>query len=493
MIERDAQYQQRLEKIERLSELGQKTFIKGFHRSHTSGDVIENFDALSQSEQKVTVAGRVKALRAMGKASFADIWDGDGRLQVYLKSDNISDSDKEILKLVDIGDIIGVEGTVFKTRTGEITIVASALKLLTKSLRELPEKFHGLKDVEIRYRQRYLDLIANPDVKKVFEARFKLIRNFREILHGRGFREVETPMMQAIAGGATARPFITHHNTLDIDLFLRVAPELYLKRLLVGGFERVFEINRNFRNEGISTRHNPEFTMIELYQAYANYHDMMEITETLISDTVEKVCGSLEIEYQDHKLNFQRPWKRISWLDAFKELGGLDFDLNATKENLLNMCQSKGISVDPTLHEGKIIDKMFGRLVEEKLIQPTFVYDYPTLISPLASQREDNPDLTERFELFVSGFELANAFSELNDPIEQLRRFQMQADLKESGDAEMHEIDYDFIRALEFGMPPAGGLGIGIDRLTMLLTNSQSIRDVIFFPLLRPEVKEPAE
>lgn len=486
-MEQDSQYQQRLDKIERLKELGLKPYARTYDRTHTSAEIIENFDALSTSEEKVRTTGRVKAVRVMGKASFTDIWDGAGRIQVYLKSDNLSDTDKEILNLVDLGDIIGVEGTIFKTRTGEITVVASGLTILSKSLREMPEKFHGLKDVEIRYRQRYLDLISNPEVKKVFEARFKIIRNFRDILHCRGFQEVETPMMQAIAGGATARPFMTHHNALDMDLYMRIAPELYLKRLVVGGFEKVFEINRNFRNEGISTRHNPEFTMIELYQAYADYHNMMEITETLISDTVEKVHGKTEIDYQGTALNFERPWKRISWLDAFKELGGIEFNLNATRKVLLGVCKSCGVSVDPSLHEGKIIDKLFGKIVEEKLVQPTFVYDYPTLISPLARQHDDNPDLTERFELFVNGFEVANAFTELNDPIEQLRRFQHQQDLREGGDAEMHEIDYDFVRALQFGMPPTGGLGIGIDRVVMLLTDSASIRDVIFFPLLRPE------
>ncbi len=487
-MELDEQFQQRLEKIERLKALGVPAYAKNYNRSHTAAQVNACFDALEASGEKVSVAGRMKTVRKMGKASFADIHDDSGKIQAYFKLDNLGERKYEIFKLVDIGDIIGVTGQVFKTRTGEITVVADDVMVLTKSLRELPEKWHGLRDVEIRYRQRYIDLIANPDVKKVFETRIGILRRAREFLHGRGFSEVETPMMQAVPGGASARPFITHHNALDIDLYMRVAPELYLKRLSVGGFERIFEINRNFRNEGISTRHNPEFTMLELYQAYTDYDGMMEITEALISDAAQTVLGTTIVTYQEKELDFTPPWKRIRWLDSFKQFAGLEIDLNAADAPALGgICESRGIEFDPASNAGQLMDKLFGELVEPHLAQPTFVYDYPTEISPLASQRDDNPALTERFELFINSFEVANAFTELRDPMEQLRRLEHQQSLRDSGDAEAHPIDHDFVRALQYGFPPTGGLGIGIDRLVMLLTDSPSIRDVIFFPLLRPE------
>jgi lysyl-tRNA synthetase, class II len=486
-MELDEHIGQRLEKIEKLKELGVAPYAKNFDRSHTAVRIIENFDELSKSQDiKVSYAGRMKTVRRMGKASFADVWDDSGKIQVYFKVDNLGEKNYELFKLIDIGDIIGVKGPVFKTRTGEITVVAEDLSLLTKSLLELPEKFHGLKDVEIRYRRRYVDLIANPEVKKVFETRIKILRCVREFLQERGFVEVETPMMQSVPGGATARPFITHLNALDIDLYLRVAPELYLKRLMVGGFERIFEINRNFRNEGISTRHNPEFTMLELYQAYADYNDMMEITEALIADAAQSALGTTKVQYQEKEIDFTPPWKRVRWLDAFREFAGVELAADAGAEELARIAKSRGIEFEPGANAGQLMDKLFGELVEPHLIQPTFVYDYPTEISPLARKRDDDPALTERFELFINCFEIANAFTELTDPMDQLSRFERQQALREAGDAEAHRIDHDFVRALEYGMPPAGGLGIGIDRLVMLLTDSPSIRDVILFPLLRP-------
>lgn len=486
-MEHDEQTRQRLEKIEKLRELGVQPYAKHFARTHTTAQIIENFDGLSKSEEiKVSFAGRMKTVRRMGKASFADVWDGDGKLQVYFKVDNLGEKNYEIFKLIDIGDIIGVKGPVFKTRTGEITVVAHELSLLSKSLLELPEKWHGLRDVEIRYRRRYLDLIANPDVKKIFETRIKILRHIREFLQARGFLEVETPMMQPLPGGAAARPFNTHHNALDIDLCLRVAPELYLKRLVVGGFERVFEINRSFRNEGISTKHNPEFTMLELYQAYADYHDMMDITESVIASAAEAVIGTAKVIFQERELDLTPPWKRIRWLDAFKEFAGLEIPIRSGAAALADVCRQRGIEFDPGANAGQLMDKLFGGLVEPHLIQPMFVCDYPKELSPLARQRDDDPDLVERFELYINCFEVANAFTELTDPMEQLRRFEHQQSLRDSGYAEAHAVDHDFIRALQYGLPPTGGLGIGIDRLVMLLTDSPSIRDVILFPLLRP-------
>ena len=486
-MEQESPYQQRLDKVRRLRELGVQPYARSFDKTHDTDTIVSNWQQLSENEEVVRTAGRVKAVRKMGKAVFIDLWDDSGKVQVYIKKNKVPELDWQIYELVDIGDIVGVSGSVFQTRTGEITVVCQSLSMLSKSLRELPEKFHGLKDVEIRYRQRYLDLIANPEVKNTFETRFLAISNIRRLLLERGFTEVETPMMHSIAGGAAVRPFVTHHNTLDMDLFLRVAPELFLKRLVVGGFERIFEINRNFRNEGISTQHNPEFTMIEIYQAYADYHDMMDLTEYVITETVRHVHGTEKIEYQGETLDFSRPWKRIGWVEAFGEFAGVEMDLNASKKQLLSLCEQQELKIDPSLHEGKIIDKLFEHCVESRLVQPTFVHDYPTEISPLARQREDDPSITERFELFINRFELANAFTELTDPQEQLRRFQHQDELRQAGDDELHEIDHDFVRALEFGLCPTGGLGIGIDRLVMLLTDSPSIRDVIFFPMLRPE------
>jgi len=487
-MEQEEQFKQRLESIAAVEALGGRGYAKKISRTHTSAEIIRDFDALESSGAVVFAAGRMKTARKMGKASFADLWDGDGRIQVYIKIDNLGESGYEMFKLLDLGDMVGVSGKVFKTRTGEITIIAETIQLLAKCLHPLPEKWHGLTDVEIRYRQRYVDLISNPEVKQVFETRIKIIRWIREFLQERGFIEVETPMMQALPGGASARPFKTHHNALDIDLYLRVAPELYLKRLIVGGFERVFEINRNFRNEGISTRHNPEFTMLELYQAYTDFKDMMEITEAVISDAALAALGSTTLTYQGAEINLATPWKRIRWTEAFKEFAGEDIVPGMSRDELAAVCKRRGIDVDPDSNSGALMDKLFGELVEPCLVQPTFVYDYPTEISPLAMQRDDDPELTERFELFICNFEIANAFSELADPMEQMRRFEKQQALRDAGDAEAHSIDRDFVRALQFGMPPTGGLGIGIDRLIMILTDSASIRDVILFPLLRPAV-----
>lgn len=436
------------------------------------------------------VAGRIMSLRRFGKAAFFHLRDASGEMQIYARRDLVGETAYEHFKKWDVGDIVGAEGQLFKTRTGELSLEASRLEMVTKSLRPLPEKFHGLTDVETRYRQRYLDMIVNPEVAATFRKRVEIIRLIREFMRSRGFLEAETPMMQAVPGGANARPFQTHHNALGMDLYLRIAPELYLKRLLVGGFDRVFEINRNFRNEGIDTRHNPEFTMMEFYQAFATYHDMMDLTEALISELAEKVCGSTSITYQGQKVNLAPPWRRLSMDEALVQVGGLDPALLHDGPGLMRLAESKGVKFQPEAGPGKAKAELFELLVEEQLIDPTFVTSYPTEISPLARRNEENPELTDRFELFITGREIANAFSELNDPIDQEARFQQQIDGR-GDDEEIHPVlDRDYIRALEYGMPPAGGEGIGIDRLVMLLTDSASIRDVILFPLLKPESAE---
>lgn len=436
------------------------------------------------------VAGRIMSLRRFGKAAFFHLRDASGEMQIYARRDLVGETAYEHFKKWDVGDIVGAEGQLFKTRTGELSLEASRLEMVTKSLRPLPEKFHGLTDVETRYRQRYLDMIVNPEVAATFRKRVEIIRLIREFMRSRGFLEAETPMMQAVPGGANARPFQTHHNALGMDLYLRIAPELYLKRLLVGGFDRVFEINRNFRNEGIDTRHNPEFTMMEFYQAFATYHDMMDLTEALISELAEKVCGSTSITYQGQKVNLAPPWRRLSMDEALVQVGGLDPALLHDGPGLMRLAESRGVKFQPEAGPGKAKAELFDLLVEEQLIDPTFVTSYPTEISPLARRNEENPELTDRFELFITGREIANAFSELNDPIDQEARFQRQIDGR-GDDEEIHPVlDRDYIRALEYGMPPAGGEGIGIDRLVMLLTDSASIRDVILFPLLKPESAE---
>lgn len=473
----------RLEKIEELRSIGVDPFGTRFPVQEHAADIAADFTAYDGRE--VTIAGRLTAKRGHGKAGFGDLQDFSGRIQIYARLDNLGSDAYELYKKLDIGDIIGIQGTVFRTHKQEITVALKSFQLLSKSLRPLPEKWHGLKDIDLRYRQRYLDLIVNPEVKDVFLKRIEIIRAIRHFLEEQGFFEVETPMMHPVPGGAVARPFITHHNALDMPLYLRIAPELYLKRLLVGGFERVFEINRSFRNEGISTRHNPEFTMLELYQAYANYYDMMEITENLISAVVQQVFGTTKIKYGDQEIDFTAPWTRLSMLDAVQSYTGQNFG-HFEPEKARQQAAELGVEIKPGTDWGHILNEVFEAHVEEKLIQPTFITGHPVEISPLAKRSKENPRITDRFELFINSWELANAFTELNDPLDQKKRFEQQLEERASGNDEAHEMDEDYVNALEYGMPPAGGLGIGIDRLVMILTNSPSIRDVILFPTMRP-------
>ncbi|MCX8069514.1 MAG: lysine--tRNA ligase [Thermodesulfovibrionales bacterium] len=490
MEEINEQIQQRINKLQDLKSLGLDPYKQSFIPNNHAFDLITKYkdyekEKLEQEAIDVSVAGRLIALRDFGKASFAHIQDSTGKIQLYMKKDALGDK-FILLKKLDIGDMIGVKGRLFRTKTNELTIEVQDLVILCKSLYPLPEKWHGLKDVEIRYRQRYLDLIVNPEVKGIFAQRSAIIKAIRDFFEEKGFIEVETPMMHLIPGGATARPFKTHHNALDLDLYLRIAPELYLKRLLVGGYERVFEINKNFRNEGISTRHNPEFTMMEFYIAYKDYKYLMNLTEELFTTVTMKVKGTLEIPYEETIINFNPPWKRVPMLEALRQKD-VPEEVFSDTSKAISWAKSKGIDVNPTMPLGKVLDEIFKEIVEPELIQPTFIIDHPVELSPLAKRKENNPDLVERFELFIAGREIANAFSELNDPIDQRERFLNQVEAKKKGDDEAHEMDEDFIRALEYGMPPAAGEGIGIDRLVMLLTNSKSIRDVILFPLLKPE------
>ena len=466
--------QERLKKLEQLREKGIDPFGSKIEGVQSVESVLAEF----AEEKQARVAGRMTALRNFGKAAFADLRDSTGRLQVYFKKDHLGEEGFALFQLLDVGDLIAVEGKLAKTRTGEPTLFVETLRLLSKSLLPLPEKWHGLKDVEIRYRQRYVDLFANPEVMQTFKRRTKIIADIRRFLDARGFLEVETPMMQSIPGGAAARPFITHHNTLGLDLYLRISPELFLKRLLVGGMERVYEINRNFRNEGLSTRHNPEFTMMEIYQAYADYNDMMALTEELITSLVESVHGGTEIEYAGTKLNFGRPWARKRWNDLLKEHAGVGIE---DEEGLRRRARELGR--DPAGDPAAVADRLFEACVEEKLVQPTFVLDYPKALCPLTKACPDDPRFAARFELYIATMECANAYTELNDPLDQEKRFREQLE-EEVG--QVRTVDEDYVRALKHGMPPAGGLGIGIDRVVMLLTNSPSIRDVILFPIMRP-------
>lgn len=479
------QMQFRINKMNQLAEKGLEPFGRKFGWTHHAQDVADDFDELSEKETIVRLAGRAMAIRGHGKTTFLDLLDKTGRIQLYVRKDALGEDNYSIIKMMDIGDIIGVTGTVFRTHMGELSIKATSLEILSKALRPLPEKWHGLKDIEMRYRQRYVDLIVNPDVRKTFLQRSRIIKSIREILDGKDFLEVETPIMHAIAGGATARPFITYHNALDMELYMRVAPELYLKRLIVGGFERVYELGRVFRNEGIDIKHNPEFTMVEVYQAYADYNDLMDLTETIISQTAQKVLGTMKITYGGQEIDLTPPWNRLSMIEAVAKYTGEDFTGVTDIEEARKMAERINVPFEKTFGVGKIINACFDEHVEDKLIQPTFITGHPKEISPLAKSSAADPEITDRFEAFIYGREMCNGFSELNDPIDQRERFVKQVEERANGDEEANMMDEDFINALEYGLPPTGGLGIGIDRLVMLLTDSVSIRDVLLFPHMR--------
>jgi lysyl-tRNA synthetase class 2 len=476
----------RKDKLKELQEQGKDPFeITKFNRTNSAGEIKANYEKFENKD--VTVAGRIIAKRIMGKASFCTIQDSDEKIQSYVSINDLGEESYKAFKTWDIGDIIGITGFVFKTRTEEISVHAKEVTLLSKSLRPLPEKFHGLKDVDLRYRQRYVDLIMNPEVKETFRKRSQIISEIRKILDEKGFLEVETPVLNTISGGATARPFITHHNTLNIPMYLRIATELNLKRLIVGGYDKVYEMGRIFRNEGMDIRHNPEFTTIELYAAYQNYHDMMDITEELFQKCAMKVCGTTRLTYQGTEIDLGGKWKRVTMIDSIKEACGVDFNTINTDEEAVALAKERKLEI-PAGKEtrGHIISLFFDEYVEKTILQPTFIYDYPVEISPLAKRSPKDPRLTERFEVFIDGREYGNAFSELNDPIDQYERFKEEIAARENGDDEAGMMDEDFINALEYGMPPTGGLGIGIDRLVMLLTDSASIRDVLLFPTMKP-------
>lgn len=487
--------QVRHDKMDQLREWGVDPFGQKFEQTHHAQDIVSRFAEKTKEEleaegHQVTIAGRIMAKREMGKASFAQLLDRTGQIQIYVRQDTVGEETYRIFDLSDIGDIVGVSGVVFKTKTGELSVKAKELTFLTKSLRPLPEKYHGLKDIETRYRKRYVDLIVNPDVRDTFITRSRILTSMRRYLDNLGFLEVETPTLHAIAGGAAARPFITHHNALDMQLYLRIAIELHLKRLIVGGLEKVYEIGRVYRNEGISTRHNPEFTMIELYQAYADYADIMQLTEELIAHIAQEVLGTTKINYQGHDVDLTPQWRRVHMVDLIKEHVGVDFWKEMSDEEARALAKEHGVAVEPHHTFGHVVNEFFEQKIEETLIQPTFVYGHPVAISPLAKKNEKDPRFTDRFELFIVAREHANAFTELNDPIDQRQRFEAQLLEKAAGNDEAHEMDEDFIEALEYGMPPTGGLGIGVDRLVMLLTDSPSIRDVLLFPHMRERTGE---
>ncbi len=481
--------QQRRQKLKEIRELGVEPYPHKYEPTHSTADIHKDFGDVQETPdetQTVRIAGRIMTKRDHGKSSFAHLQDGEGRIQIYVRRDKVGAEPYIIYRRFDNGDIIGVEGTVFRTRTGELTVLADSIQLLSKSIRPLPEKWHGLQDKQTRYRQRYADLIMNPEVKDIFLKRTQIVQAIRNRLNAQNFIEVETPVLQPIYGGANARPFTTYHNTLEQSLYLRIANELYLKRLIVGGFERVYEFSRDFRNEGMDRDHNPEFTMLELYQAYADYHQIMELTETLIAETAKAIHGTTKVQYQEHELDFTPPWHRLSMVDAVREHSGID-PVPLSADALYKAAANAGVDLAGDETKGEIIAELFDTFAESKLIQPTFILDYPIEVSPFAKKKPENPEFVERFECFIAGMEVTNAFSELNDPIDQRQRFLEQASNLEAGDDEAFMVDEDYLRALEYGMPPTGGLGIGIDRLTMLLTNQYSIRDVILFPQMRPE------
>lgn len=484
MYEYSEQETIRREKLQELIQLGVDIYGEKYPVTHSAAEIISRFDALES--KPVSLSGRLMTIRMHGKAAFANLQDGSGQIQIYVRMDDVGEKPYQIFQLLDIGDIIGVDGDVFHTRRGEITVAVKSFRLLTKALRPLPEKWHGLTNVDLRYRQRYLDLIVNPEVKKVFILRSKIVQAIRNFLNERGFLEVETPVMNTIAGGATARPFTTHHNALNLQLFLRIATELHLKRLVVGGLDKVYELGRIFRNEGISTRHNPEFTSVEIYQAQADYMDMMVLTEDLIAFVAQNVLGTLKISYQGQELNLTTPWPRLTMIEAIRKFTGVDFLHIQSDQDAEAVAREKGLECSDSISRGEIMNKFFEEFVEEHLSQPTFIVDYPIEVSPLAKRKPDDPAMTFRFEAFMACSEIANAFTELNDPIDQRRRFEEQVAKRNAGDEEAQMMDEDFIQSLEYGMPPTGGLGIGIDRLIMMLTDSPSIRDVILFPTMRP-------
>ena len=480
------QMQVRLDKMHKIEEKGWLPFGRRFEWTHHAADVDAQFDALSEAEAKVRMSGRIMAIRGHGKTCFMDMQDKTGRLQVYVRKDAIGEENYALIKMMDIGDTVGVTGTIFRTHMGEISIKAESIEMLSKALRPLPEKYHGLKDVEMRYRQRYVDLIVNPEVRDTFVKRSQIIKSVREVLDSHDFLEVETPILNTIAGGAAARPFISYHNTLDMQVYMRIAPELYLKRLIVGGMDRVYELGRVFRNEGIDNRHNPEFTSVEIYQAFADYRDMMDLTEEVVVKTAEKVLGTTKIVYEGTEIELASPWKRISMIDAVKEYSGKDFTNVTDIEEARAMAKELNVEIEPSFGIGKIINACFEEYVEDKLIQPTFITGHPKEISPLAKSNPENPEITDRFEAYIYGREICNGFTELNDPIDQKERFMKQVEERAAGDEEANMMDEDFVTALEYGLPPTGGLGIGIDRLVMFLTNSSTIRDVLFFPTMKP-------